>query len=54
MSKLCCDNFEKATSAGTDNERYGPAINTSYFNDGFEIGAVEDLIKHCPWCGEKL
>ncbi len=52
--KECCENFYNATKSGTDNERYGPAINTSYTFEGFQIGSIEDVICYCPWCGVKL
>ncbi len=52
--QYCCNNFYEATGACTDNERYGPAINTAYMLKGFQIGSVEDVICFCPWCGTKL
>lgn len=50
----CCEEFYKASSAGSDNECYGPAIKRSSYNlcDGYEIGMVEGKIKFCPWCGK--
>lgn len=44
----CCANFRKANDEGTDNEQYGPAIS------GYQIGIINDLIKFCPWCGQRM
>lgn len=52
MSYYCCEEFDKATSSGSDSEHWGPLIDLT---NGFNFsGDRLEKINFCPWCGKNL
>ena len=50
--KPCCDPWQLAQQAGSDNEGYGALIYRRYDNGQIEVmGIGLPPIRFCPWCG---
>lgn len=52
--KPCCESWNQAQQAGSDNEGHGALVYRRYDNGQIEaMGCDLPPIRFCPWCGAK-